>query len=239
MNSECIIIIANDPENSSDLAELIPTLGKKKTSYLGRAMIFDTLATCLEIPNVDIAVYYHPANSKERFEKMIDLFSHEEKDHSIKANVKNIKLYLQSANRMVETISNAFKDIFDMGYKRVIMMGAYCIPLDKSLLKAGFILLKDKDVVIGPSFSGRYYLFGMSKCMLEVFEGVYWKSNDFYIRLGENLKAAGAKVQELELSYEVYSPDVLNQLITDIECWRSIGNDRTAYHTERFLRTLE
>lgn len=239
MNSECIVIIANDPEESEDLKTIESVIGKKKSGYLGRAMIFDTLAVCLSMPKTDIAFYYHPAGSKECFEKMINLFTREEKDKSIKSRVNRIKLYPQKANRPILNISNAFKDVFDQGFKRVIMMGAYCIPINKSLLKAGFILLEDNNVIIGPSFSGRYYIFGMSKYMPEVFDGVRWENNDFYVRLGNNIKDANAKVQELEISYEIYSPDELNQLIADIECWRSVGDDRTAYHTERFLRTLE
>ena len=238
MSCECIVIIANDPEMSDDLQAMEADLGKRKTAYLSRAMFFDTLSLCLSIPGVDVAVYYSPSQSKERFESMIELFYHEEKDKSIQDRSRNINLCPQNYNSKIENISSAFVNVFNDGYKRVIMIGAYCIPLDMSLLTAGFILLKEKNVVIGPSFSGRYYLFGMSKCMPEVFEGVTWESNDFYVRLGENLLNANATVQELELSYEVYTTDELNQLIGDIECWRSVGDDRTAYHTERFLRSL-
>ncbi|MCD6161824.1 MAG: DUF2064 domain-containing protein [candidate division Zixibacteria bacterium] len=239
MNSECIVIIANDPEKSKDLKAVESVIGKKKTGYLGRAMIFDTLAVCLCIPKVDIAIYYHPVPSKERFEKMISLFAREEKDKSIRSRINKIELYPQKAERPVLNISNAFEEVFNRGYKRVIMMGAYCMPLNKSIIKAGFILLESNNVIIGPSFSGRYYIFGMSQYIPEVFDGVCWENDDFYIRLGNNLKAAKAKVQELEISYEIYTPDELNQLIADIECWRSVGDNRTAYHTERFLRTLE
>jgi len=238
MNTESIIIIANDPEASEDLSAIIPVLGERKTGFLGRAMFFDTLALCLSMPRTDTFVYYHPVSSMERFKKMISLFSREEKDRSIKSKVNDIRLYPQNAGTMIMNISNAFEDIFKIGYKRVIMIGAYCMPLNMKLLKAGFLLLKKNDVVIGPSFSGRYYLFGMAKCMPEVFNGVHWESNDFYINLASNLKAARTRVQELELSYEVYTTDELNQLIADIDCWRSVGDERTAFHTERFLRTL-
>jgi glycosyltransferase A (GT-A) superfamily protein (DUF2064 family) len=239
MNSECIVIVANDPEQSKELHSIETELGKKKTGYLGRSMLFDTLAVCLSIPDVDVALFYHPSNAKIQFEKMLKLFVHEEKNKSIIAKVDRIKLYPQEAEKPMEIISNAFTKTFEMGFQRVIMMGAYCLPINLSLVKAGFILLQDNNVIIGPSFSGRYYIFGMSSCMPEVFEGVSWENNDFYVRLGTNLKKADIKVQELEISYEVYSPDELNQLITDIECWRSVGDDRTAYHTEKFLRTID
>lgn len=238
MNSDCIVIFANDLVESSDLSALLETLGERKTYYLGRAMFFDTLALCLSIPDTDLIISFNPPNAKNRFIKMIELFAHEEKNPDIMAHVDNIRLLPQNGSTIMEHISGAYRQVFDLKYERVTMVGAYCIPLGPQLIKAGFILLRENDIVVGPSFGGRYYLFGMSKFMPEVFDGVKWESNDFYIKLGENLKAANAKVQELELSYEVYTPAELNQLISDINRWRKVGDTRTAYHTEKFLRAL-
>lgn len=239
MNSKCIVIFANDPEKSSDLSALVPILGKQKTAYLGRAMFFDTLVLCLSISKTDLIVYYSPNSSKDRFEQNLRLLAHEERDPELPAKLESIKLFPQRGQTIMEQISNAYAHMFKLGYKQVAMIGAYCLPLDHHLINAGFLLLNENDIVVGPSFSGRYYLFAMSKWMPQVFNGVRWESNDFYIRLNQNLKDADAKVQELELSYEVYSPDELNQLIVDIERWRSLGDDRTAYHTEQFLRAIQ
>jgi len=238
MNSDCIVIFANDPEQGSDLSALSEALGKRKTYYLGRAMFFDTLALCLSVPDTDLIISYNPPESKDRFIRMIELFSHEEKNPELNSNVEKIQLLPQNGNTIMEHISGAYQQVFNLNYERVTMVGSYCLPLDPQLIKAGFILLKNNDVIVGPSFGGRYYLFGMSKFIPGVFNGVKWESNDFYIKLGENLKAADAKVQELELSYEVYTPEELNQLISDINRWRSVGDARTAFHTEKFLRAL-
>jgi glycosyltransferase A (GT-A) superfamily protein (DUF2064 family) len=239
MNSDCIVIFANNPQENSDLSALAEVLGERKTYYLARAMLFDTLALCLNIPDTDLIVSYNPPDAREHFDKIIELFAHEEQNPEIKANIDKIRLLPQNGNTIMEHISGAYRQAFNLEYERVTMVGAYCIPLNPQLIKAGFILLKENDVIVGPSFGGRYYLFGMSKFMPGVFDGVKWESDDFYIKLGENLKAVNAKVQELELSYEVYTPGELNQLISDINRWRSVGDTRTAYHTEKFLRALQ
>ena len=239
MNSNCIVIFANDPEKSDDLKNFHGILGKQKSFYLGRAMFFDTLALCLSLPRTDLIISYYPDDSKTNYDKMIELFEHEEFDSKLKKKIQSVKWLSQDGNRIMVRISDSFKQAFDNGYKQVAMIGAYGIPIDHHLIKAGYMLLKDNDVVIGPSFNGRYYLFGMSRYMPEVFDGVTWESNDFYIRINDNIKQAGASVQELELSYEVYSPDELNQLMLDIERWRSLGDERTAYHTERCLRAIQ
>jgi len=238
MSSDCIAIIAHDPEKSTDLAEIEPLIGKKNVRYLGRSLLFDTLSIGLSLPKVDIAVYFGPSGSRDKFEQMIELFAKEENHRQRKIDISRIKLYQQTSPIMINTIADSFRELFDIGYKNVIMMGTHCAALNSSLVRAGFLLLKDKNIVIGPSFSGRYYIFGMSKCIPEVFAGVHWESRDFYVRLGKNIEAIGASSQEMELSYEVYSPSELNQLSGDIQFWRNVDDCDTAYHTERFLRSL-
>jgi glycosyltransferase A (GT-A) superfamily protein (DUF2064 family) len=231
--------MANDPDSSTDLVALEPVFGKQKTYYLGRAMFFDTLSLCLSIPRTDTIVCYYPEGSEDRYRQMIELYAREEFDKKLIDKVKNIRLVPQQGNMMISRIDDAFREAFESGYKRVAMIGAYCIPLDYHLINAGFLLLKENDIVIGPSFSGRYYMFGMSRPNSDIFQGVQWESNDFYIRLNQNMKKNGTRFQELELSYEVYTPEELNQLIIDIERWRSLGDERTAYHTERCLRAIQ
>ena len=239
MNSKCIVIIANDPDQCEDLEAFNSVFGRQKSFYLGRAMFFDTLSLCLSIPDTDVIVYYYPESSKNRYEHMLGLYEYEELDPTIKGRIKDIRLFPQQGIKMMQRISNAFEHVFELGYDKSAMIGSYCLALDHHLLNAGFLLLKENDIIIGPSFGGRYYLFGMARLTPGIFDGVTWECNDFYIRLNQNLKEAKAKVQELELSYEVYTPEELNQLIMDIERWRSLGDERTAYHTERCLRAIQ
>jgi len=238
MASNCIVIIANDPENSPDLSALERYLGKRKSVYLGRSMFFDTLALCLGLADIDTVICYHPPASLERYQKMISLFAREEKDPELKSRIHGLQYYPRTSDSMIGGIADAFAHMFGLGYRRVLMIGSYCAALTPGLLKAGFLLLEKYDVAIGPTFGGRYYLFGLSQLLPRIFEGVHWESIDFYVKLGDNLKKAGAKIRELEISYEVYTPDELNQLIVDIGCWRNVGDTRTASHAEKFLRTL-
>ncbi len=239
MNNKCIVIFANDPDNSDDLKEFYPIFGKKNSAYLSRAMLFDTLAMCLSLPRTDVIVAYYPAKTKANYERMLDVFKHEEFDNKLQKKADTINSVPQNGNRIMKRISNVFDEAFKKGYKQVEMIGAYGLATDHHLLKAGYLLLDENDFVIGPSFSGRYYLFGMSRFMPDVFDGVTWESKDFYVKINENIQNIGASVQELEISYEVYTPDELNQLMLDIERWRSLGDERTAYHTERCLRAIQ
>ena len=238
MNPECIVMLVSDPDRIENLANIVPILGERGTGYLNRAMLFDTLAVCLSLPNIDISVYYHPPDSGKQFRKNLDLFAREENDQSVKSKVDKIVLLPQNTVSTAGRITSAFKKSFKIGYERVIAVGTNCPSLNKTIVKAGFLLLKKNHVVIGPSFNGRYYLLGMSRHFPRVFKGIDWECQDVYVRLRSNLESMRAKVQEMELSYEVNTLDELNQLINDIECWRRVGDDKTAFHTEKFLRAL-
>jgi glycosyltransferase A (GT-A) superfamily protein (DUF2064 family) len=238
MNPECIVMLASDPGRIENLANIVPILGERRTGYLNRAMLFDTLKVCLGLPGIDISVYYHPAGSGKQFKKSLDLFVREENDQSVKSKVDKIVLLRQNTGYAGGRISSAFRRSFKMGYERVIIVGTNCPSLNKTIIRVGFLLLKKNHVVIGPSFNGRYYLLGMSRHFPRAFKGIDWRCQDVYVRLKSNLENIRAKVQELELSYEVNTLDELSQLINDIECWRRVGDDKTAFHTEKFLRTL-
>ena len=238
MASDCIVIIANDPESSPDLAALVRYVGKRKAFYLGRAIFFDTLALCLGMTEIDTVICYHPPSSMPHFQKLISLFAREEKNPKIESRISTLQYYPRNSDSMIDGMADAFGQMFGRDYQKVLMIGSYCAALTPGLIKAGLLLLDNNDVAIGPTFGGRYYLFGLSRLLPGIFEGVHWESNDFYVRLGENLKKAGAKTRELEISYEVYTPDELNQLIVDIGCWRNVGDRQTAHHAEKFLRTM-
>jgi len=238
MNPECIVILADEPSGAGNLNSLLPILGERKTEHLNRAMLFDTLSVCLSLPLTDISVYYHPASSRKKFKMDFDLFVHEEDDRLAKSKVNNITLLPQNTASIPERSSMALSESFRSGYERVIVIGTNCLTLNKTIIKAGFLLLRKNHVVIGPSFNGKYYLLGMSRHIPQAFKGIDWGSQDVYVRLRSNLKNPKIKVQELELSYMVNTIDELNQLICDIECWRKVGENRTAFHTEKFLRTL-
>jgi glycosyltransferase A (GT-A) superfamily protein (DUF2064 family) len=238
MNPECIVILANDPGRVGNLTDLLPILGERKTGYLNRAMLFDTLSVCLSLPLTDISVYYHQAGSQRKFKMNFNLFVREENDESVKNKVDKIELLHQNTASLSKRISSALYKSFEAGYERVIVVGTNCPSLNKTIIKAGFLLLKENQVVIGPSFNGRYYLLGMSRHIPQAFKSIDWSRQDVYVRLRSNLKNARARVQELELSYMVNTVDELNQLVHDIERWRKIGDNKTAFHTERFLRTL-
>ncbi len=212
-------------------------LGLKKAGYLYRAMLFDTLAICLTVPESDFAIHTNSEKENEKVSEMLELFGREEQNAGIKRRLPRVQLIGDTVGAGKIGAKSAFDWGFERGFRNVAVARSCCPMLTSSMLKATFILLKKHTAVIGPTFEGSYYLFGLSSPQPEIFEGLTGQCGQ-YVQIRENLARRSIDLQELELSYEVSSAIGLNQLISDIECLRRIGDERTALHTERFLRSL-
>jgi glycosyltransferase A (GT-A) superfamily protein (DUF2064 family) len=60
--------------------------------------------------------------------------------------------------------------------RKTIAIGTDCLDLDVSLVSAGFDLLEQHDVVLGPTPDGGYYLVGAAGPVSGLFQNVRWSS---------------------------------------------------------------
>lgn len=74
-------------------------------------------------------------------------------------------------------MSNAFKELFEQGFKRVMIIGSDCYQLQTHVLEQGIDALNDNDVVVGPTFDGGYYLLGCNHYIPELFTDKDWSTN--------------------------------------------------------------
>ena len=73
-------------------------------------------------------------------------------------------------------MKNAFRTVFENGYKSVVIIGTDCPRLDGDRIMDAFTELDLYDVIIGPSEDGGYYLLG-SKCLHSMlFENINWST---------------------------------------------------------------
>ncbi|NLI15521.1 MAG: DUF2064 domain-containing protein [candidate division Zixibacteria bacterium] len=236
--TDCVAILANRPEDANYLSPLVPLIGFKKVEYLYRAMLFDTIAAALDTGTVSVAIFYRPAKAEPEFKRLLELFVNEEADNGSKVKLSRIILKPVAGKDFSQRAADIFNYGFKSGFKKVALI-TNCNPtISPEIIGASLALLKYNQAVIGPSFDGDCYLMGLAVNRPEIFEKVPDTKHNRYFALKENVKRAGLTLQELEISYMVSCAEELNQLIDDIECWRRIGDLRTAGHTERFLRTL-
>jgi len=79
-------------------------------------------------------------------------------------------------------ISNAYQQVFDLGYQRIICIGADVPSITcKDLLSANR-LLQQEDIVCGPTQCGGSYLLGINKTAFDknIFLGLAWQTNHLF-----------------------------------------------------------
>ena len=238
MNGNILCIFAKCPEPGMVKTGLEECLGQKQAAFLARAFLLDTISTSLRVPCSDLYIAHWPPDSRGNFEDILCLFENEEKDRVIAEKASNVNLIPQSGEDFGERLINSSKILFEGGAERVIFVGSDSPLLQALILHATFELLKKNQAVVGPTFSGRYYLIGSDSHYPALFNGIDWSSQTVYKETVERLNQSGLSWQELEICYDVDSPEELEQLYSDIDNLRLAGENDIAYHTERCLANL-
>jgi rSAM/selenodomain-associated transferase 1 len=69
---------------------------------------------------------------------------------------------------------HAFKDGFDAGYQKVLIIGSDLYDLTSEIIESAFVELDTNDIVIGPAEDGGYYLLGMNSLHTAIFKNKDW-----------------------------------------------------------------
>ncbi len=83
----------------------------------------------------------------------------------------------QRGNDLGERMLNAFKELFDQGFTRIIIIGSDCLQLKTDTLEKAVALLESNSAVIGPASDGGYYLLGLTKFYPELFKDKPWSTD--------------------------------------------------------------
>ena len=111
-------------------------------------------------------------------------------------------------------MNRAFKQAFDAGYKKVIVIGSDMYDLSQQDIELAFKELDNHDSVIGPAEDGGYYLFGMKSLNSSVFLNKKWGTDTVLAETLEDLKTENIKQLEVRNDVDYYED------IKDIEAFK-------------------
>jgi uncharacterized protein len=109
----------------------------------------------------------------------------------------------QSGGDLGERMETAFRRAFHEGCSRVVLFGTDIPGLSTTILDQAVDRLRDRDVVLGPSTDGGYWLIGLKK-NADLFRGIGWGSDKV-------LEQTIARSQRLGLSTMLLDP------LTDVD----------------------
>ena len=88
-------------------------------------------------------------------------------------NPSKIKKFIQKGNNLGDRITNALNISFK-NFSPIVVIGSDLWNLEISDIEDAFRILKNKNIVIGPSTDGGYYLIGINFLDTKIFENKDW-----------------------------------------------------------------
>ncbi len=156
-----IIIFTRYPEPGKTKTRLIPALGADGAARLYRQMAEHTVRVArklIETRGVSLEVRYNGAAKDTMSSWLGDDLTYRE----------------QTGNDLGDRMWLAFRDAFDDGFTRVVIVGCDCPGISTDILDAAVERLTNWDLVLGPANDGGYYLMGLQKPHQELFRNVAW-----------------------------------------------------------------
>ncbi|WP_026976466.1 TIGR04282 family arsenosugar biosynthesis glycosyltransferase [Flavobacterium tegetincola] len=161
-NKKALLLFTKNPELGKCKTRLAKTIGDVKALEIYIKLLEHTREIVIPV-DVDKFVFY-----SENIEREDDW------DNAV------FQKRVQNGDDLGQKMQNAFRELFQLKYDSVCIIGSDCYELNSETINQSFIELESKDVVIGPTNDGGYYLLGMKKLHAALFENKNWSTETVY-----------------------------------------------------------
>jgi rSAM/selenodomain-associated transferase 1 len=220
-SAQALILFAKDPVEGQVKTRLSSLLDAPTILILYRHFLRDSIEKICSVPEVDrfIGIASDPQTN---------YFDDVSRSHPA-------QLFVQEGGNLGERMRRAFEDRFKEGYGRVVIIGADSPTLPTAYIEQA--LRSEKEVVIGPSTDGGYYLIGMRGKVNDIFEKVPWGTDRVLSETLKVLKDQQAEAELLPVWYDVDLPEDLRFRKTHLE-WMLHAGLKEGKATLEFLNQL-
>lgn len=172
MSNSLLLILTRNPELGKCKTRLAATVGDRAALEIYQFLLQHTVSLTKHL-KVEKWVYY----SEEIWEDDMWDNAHYQKK-------------LQVGKDLGERMQNAFKEGFQAGFEKVIIIGSDMYNLAQTDLEEAFSKLETHDYVVGPAEDGGYYLLGMKSLNEALFRDKEWGTDTVLADTLQNLKTA-------------------------------------------------
>ena len=224
----CVIVFAKNPIPNEVKTRLIPRLSPEQAATLYAAFLTDWCETLSELPDVDLVIAYTPADAQP----------------DLQALIGDDAIYIpQVGINLGERLTSATQWAAVHGYTKILLVGSDSPTLPISYISQALTLLDSRNIVIGPSTDGGYYLIGFSVETLTttipyVFEDIAWSTAEVFQQTIGRIHAAEATLGLLPPWYDIDRAEDLVFLHAHISAMRLAGDSVQAVRTEFLLTKL-
>ncbi|MDE0504008.1 MAG: TIGR04282 family arsenosugar biosynthesis glycosyltransferase [Candidatus Poribacteria bacterium] len=221
----CTIVFAKNPLPGQVKTRLLPLLSPEGAASLYRAFLVDWCNALSALPTSDLVIAYSPPDSLREMKNLIG-------GHAI---------YIpQEDSGLGQRLTAVSRWACDRSYEKFLLVGSDSPTLPIAYIERAIELLASRDVVIGPSTDGGYYLIGFSKIGAErtiptIFQDIAWSTEHVLRETLEKVDGTNAKVGVLPPWYDVDTPSDLEFLRDHLFAMRLAGCRVPVPSTEREL----
>lgn len=192
-----LILFVKSPVPGEVKTRLIPHLTGVEAADLYKNFCIDIVKAVLPLaPAVRILVAYQP---------------HAKSSDLSWLGLKNPpEFFRQDGRSLGERLIQAFGVAFGRGSRQVVIIGSDSPTLPTRNIEMAFEALKDADVVLGPSLDGGYYLIGLSRPCLRLFDDVSWSTDQVFEKTARNAQNQNYRLRVLPSHYDI---DTLGDLL--------------------------
>jgi len=192
-----LLFFIKNPEKGKVKTRLASAIGDKMAVKFYKRFLLEMLST-LNKGTFLFYLCFYPENSLYDLENWLG-------DHYL--------YMLQRGENLGERMKNGFIEAFAMNFKRVVLVGSDIPDLPLEFIEEAFTSLQEKDVVIGPSLDGGYYLiaFKDKKFSPQAFKGIPWGTERVFEDTLKVLKQEKLTVHTLQLWRDIDTIDDLRK----------------------------
>lgn len=220
-HNNAIVLFARDPVVGQVKTRLHPFLDQETIFQLYTRFLNDSIEKICKVKNADCFIGVTPSDLSGFFSRL--------------KTGRSIEVFLQEGKDLGERMKNTFQERIKEGYHRTAIIGSDSPSLPISYIDQA--LAADKDLVLGPSTDGGYYLISMGRKLVDVFQGVAWGSDAVLAQTLDRLKFTSCSLELLPPWYDVDRPEDLRFLRAHLELMQQSGLT-AAESTAEFLRDL-
>ncbi len=194
-------MINNPEKNALIIFVRYPVIGKVKTrlaSSVSKEFALGFYKECSRHLFTEIV-----RNQKDFYTSFLFCSEKDELNKMMDWAGSGFEYYYQEGSDLGKRMSNAFKKVFTLGAKKAVIIGTDVPDISKKLIADSFMLLDEKDFVIGPSTDGGYYLLGMKNLNCNLFSDIIWSTETVLDQTISRIDENNCSFVKLEQLYDI------------------------------------
>ncbi len=218
-----LIVFAKAPVPGSVKTRLHEQYTPQQAAAFCKAFIIDVLSNGAKVPCERRTIFYAPMDGEKAIRGIAGM---------------GWELQQQGEGDLGARMAEAFNLSFAEGADKTVLVGADSPSLPPTIVSEAFGGLMTRDLVLGPSMDGGYYLIGASRPYPKIFHKVAWSTDRVLGQTLERIGSINASLSMLPPWYDVDTPEELDFLAVHMKAISLSGGKPEAPETLRMLEKI-